>query len=43
MGDDDVEEDEAGAGVVDDDVLDRQPEEELLLGKANEVGERGVA
>lgn len=43
MGDDDVEEDETGAGVVDDDVLDRQPQEELLLGEADDVGQRGVA
>lgn len=42
MGEDNVEEDEAGGGVGDDDVLDGEPEEELQLGEAGDVGEMAV-
>lgn len=38
VGEDNIEEDEAG----DDDVLDGQPEEELQLGEAGDVGEMAV-
>lgn len=43
MCDDNVEEDEAGGRVGDDDVLDGEPHEELQLGETGDVRELAVA
>lgn len=42
MSDPNVEEDEAGAGIVDDDVLHGEPQEELLLGQPHHPDEAPV-
>lgn len=42
VSDTNVEENEAGAGVVDDDVLHGEPQEELLLGQAHHPDEAPV-
>lgn len=39
----DVEDDDAGVGVVDGDVLDGEPDEELFLGEADDADEAAVA